>query len=215
MNWKELLEFEKKRDYYKRLKEFVTAQQLRKDIRILPEKDLIFNALKLTPLEKVKVVILGQDPYPTFGQAHGLAFSVPNGHGFPGSLSNIFKEVSRSLNVRPKDSTDLTRWTEQGVLLLNAILTVQEGRPSSHANKGWEELTNRILFTINKERKNVVYMLWGLYAQKKANFIDKKENLILKSPHPSPLAKGFIGNNNFRDCNQYLKEHGQKEIDWR
>lgn len=214
MNWKELLEFEKKRDYYKRLKEFVTAQQLRKDIRILPEKDLIFNALKLTPLEKVKVVILGQDPYPTFGQAHGLAFSVPNGHGFPGSLSNIFKEVSRSLNVRPKDSTDLTRWTEQGVLLLNAILTVQEGRPSSHTNKGWEEFTDRVIEVVNKEQ-NIVFLLWGNYAKAKGNKIDRKRHLVLTAPHPSPLARGFVGCNHFRDCNTYLKEHGKEPIDWR
>jgi len=214
MNWKELLEFERKRDYYKRLKEFVTAQQLRKDIRILPEKDLIFNALKLTPLEKVKVVILGQDPYPTDGQAHGLAFSVPNGQGFPGSLSNIFKEVSRSLNVRPKDSTDLTRWTEQGVLLLNAILTVQEGRPSSHANKGWEEFTDRVIEVVNKEQ-NIVFLLWGNYAKAKGNKIDRKKHLVLTAPHPSPLARGFVGCNHFRDCNQYLVQHGKEPIDWR
>ncbi len=214
MNWKELLEFERQRDYYKRLKEFVTAQQLRSDISVLPEKSLIFNAFKLTPLEKVRVVILGQDPYPNKEHAMGLAFSVPNGKGFPGSLANIFKEVSRSLNVRPKDSPDLTRWAAQGVLLLNSVLTVQEGKPASHANRGWEEFTDRVIETLNKGQ-NIVFLLWGNYAKQKGAKIDRKKHLVLTAPHPSPLARGFIGCNHFRDCNKYLEEHGITPIDWR
>lgn len=184
---------------------------------ILPAGSKIFHAFDCCPLDKVKVVILGQDPYHGPGQAHGLSFSVPDGVSAPPSLQNIMKEITRSTGVACLPSGDLTRWAKQGVLLLNAILTVEAGKAGSHRNQGWELFTDEVLRQVNNRGKNVVFLLWGNYARSKANLIDAEKHLVLQSVHPSPLSayQGFIGNNHFLLANNYLIEHGLNPIDWK
>ena len=182
---------------------------------IYPAPANIFNAFNLCPLDKVKVVIIGQDPYHEPGQAHGLCFSVLPPTPIPPSLVNIYKEIQNDLGHPSVTHGDLTSWAEQGVLLLNATLTVRAHAAASHAGKGWEQFTDAVIRAVSS-RENIVYMLWGAYAQRKAEFVNPDKNLILKSVHPSPLSasRGFFGNHHFSRANQYLMEHGQKPIEW-
>lgn len=181
-----------------------------------PKEENVFQALKLTPLEEVRVVILGQDPYHGENQAQGLAFSVPDDQKLPPSLRNIFKELSDDLGIPSPKKGDLTSWAKQGVLLLNTVLTVEAGKAGSHHNRGWEAFTDEVLKAVNRERNNVVFILWGSPAQKKASLIDESRNLILRSAHPSPLSsyRGFFGSKPFSKTNEYLRSHGLKEIRW-
>ena len=190
--------------------------------KVYPPRDLVFNALRLTPFDGVRVVILGQDPYINelngVSEAHGLCFSVREGIPTPPSLKNIFKEIQSSVyqGESRNFSTDLTCWAVQGVLLLNASLSVLAGQSNSHANLGWHKLTDNIIETISKKNEHVVFMLWGAFAQKKLPLIDNKKHLILKTSHPSPLSahRGFLGSEVFVKCNEYLEEHGRKPIVW-
>ena len=183
---------------------------------VLPEEENIFNAFNLCPLAKVKVVILGQDPYHGEGQAHGLAFSVPNGIKIPPSLRNIFKELESDLGIAPRTSGNLESWAKQGVLLLNATLTVLPNTPGSHQGLGWEEFTDSIIKQISTEKSHVVFLLWGKYAQAKASLIDAEKHLVLTAPHPSPFSAytGFFGSKHFSQTNEYLKNHTYTPIDW-
>jgi uracil-DNA glycosylase len=190
--------------------------------KVYPPRELVFNAMRLTPFDKVKVVILGQDPYINefhgIPEAHGLCFSVKEGIPVPPSLKNIFQEIGNSVyNGQPREfSTDLSRWAEQGVLLLNASLSVLAGRSNSHANLGWHRLTDNIIATISDRLEHVVFMLWGSFAQKKEPLIDRRKHLILKTSHPSPLSahRGFLGSGVFVKCNDYLRQHGEEPIEW-
>lgn len=183
---------------------------------IFPPSHLIFNAFNHTPFEQVRVVIVGQDPYHGPGQAHGLSFSVPSGVALPPSLINIFKEIQADLGIRMRGSGDLTPWADQGVLLLNATLTVQMAHAGSHQNRGWETFTDAAIAALNQHREGLVFVLWGSYAQKKGAAIDPRKHLILKSVHPSPLSahRGFFGNHQFSTINAYLQAKGQTPIDW-
>ena len=201
--------------YMKKLITFLAEQKKAGKIIYPPESD-IFNALNSTPFDKVKVVILGQDPYHGVGQAHGLCFSVPPGVKPPPSLINIFKELNKSMGMAIPEHGCLQSWAEQGVLLLNATLTVEQAQAGSHQGKGWEQFTDALIHALNNKRQHIVYLLWGAYAKKKGRFIDATNNLILKSPHPSPLSahRGFIGNNHFVQANHYLQEIGEAPICW-
>ena len=212
-NWKVVDEFEK--DYMLELSKFLKKEKLNQKI-IYPVGEKIFNAFKLTNFKNVKVVILGQDPYHGPGQAHGLSFSVEKGTKKPPSLENIFKELNNDLGIEINNFGNLEKWSNQGVFLLNSILTVEKGNPGSHANKGWENFTDKVLINLNSFKKNIVYILWGKKAQEKANFIDNKKNLIIKSPHPSPYSalNGFFGSKPFSTTNEYLKKFNIKTIDW-
>jgi len=214
-SWKEALQKEFDKDYFVKLTNFVREEYL-SGKTIYPAAKNIFNAFNLCPLDSVRVVIIGQDPYHEPGQAHGLCFSVESGVDLPPSLINIYKEIESDLGRKSITHGDLTSWAEQGVLLLNATLTVRAHAAASHAGHGWEEFTDSVIKTVAENRKNVVYMLWGSYAQKKAEFVDNKSNLILKSAHPSPLSayRGFFGNHHFSQANNYLVENGYKAIDW-
>ena len=185
--------------------------------RINPPGSLIFNAFNLCPFPSVRVVIIGQDPYHNPGQAHGLSFSVPEGVPFPPSLRNIFREIESDTGNTPYRSGDLSRWAQQGVLLLNAILTVRENSPGSHQNRGWERFTDSVIEVISERHNNVVFMLWGRYAIDKGKSIDSSRHLILTAPHPSPLSasRGFFGSRHFSSCNSYLTSKGRKPVDWR
>ena len=198
------------------LKDFL-VQEKKADKIIYPPSSLIFNALNTTPLANVKVVILGQDPYHGPNQAHGLSFSVQKGVAIPPSLRNIFHELNTDLGVVKPIHGDLTRWAEQGVLLLNAVLTVEAGQPTSHQKRGWEEFTDHVIDVLNEQRDHVVFILWGAYAQRKGQRIDQNKHLVLKAAHPSPLAAnrgGFFGCKVFSKSNNYLKQHGIEPIDW-
>jgi len=202
--------------YHQLLLEKVDA--LRQEKTIYPPPGRVFYALEQTPFEAVKVVLLGQDPYHGPGQAMGLAFSVPEEVTPPPSLRNIFKEIQNDIynGERKKFSPDLTRWARQGVLLLNAILTVEEGKPGSHRNLGWQAITDQIIEILSQKREYLVFMLWGAHAQAKQALIDTGKHLILEAPHPSPLSakRGFFGCRHFSQANQYLAEHGQAPIEW-
>ena len=213
-SWKAVLQPEFDKEYFARLTDFVRNEYRTK--QIFPPASLIFNAFDQCSFDNVKVVILGQDPYHGDGQAHGLCFSVNDGVAFPPSLINIFKEIERDLSKPSPTSGNLIRWAQQGVLLLNATLTVQAHMAGSHQNKGWEAFTDSVIHKLASEKEHLVFMLWGSYAQKKGEFIDSKKHLVLKSVHPSPLSayRGFIGNNHFSLANKYLKETGQHEIIW-
>ncbi len=213
-SWKEQLKDEFEKDYFAKLTSFVRDEYKTK--QIFPPAKLIFNAFEHTPFDQVKVVILGQDPYHNDGQAHGLSFSVPDGMQTPPSLVNIFKEINRDLGLSIPKSGNLTRWANQGVLLLNATLTVQAHMAGSHQKKGWEAFTDAAIRKLAEGRENLVFILWGAYAQKKAAFIDPTKHLILKSVHPSPLSahNGFFGNNHFSETNKYLVSKGLKPIEW-
>ncbi len=214
-SWKQRIESEFQKDYMKDLKSFLKSQRDAKKT-IYPKGDQYFEALNLTPFQKVKVVIIGQDPYHGPGQAHGLSFSVQDGVRFPPSLQNIFKELQSDLLVEKPMSGNLQKWSEQGVLLLNAVLTVEDGNAGAHQGKGWELFTDSIIHALNKEKENLVFILWGSYAQKKGAFIDRKKHLVLESVHPSPLSshRGFFGSKPFSKANAYLKANGLDPIDW-
>jgi len=214
-SWKDALKDEFGKDYFVKLTEFVRGEYL-SGKTIYPAAKNIFNAFNLCPLSDVKVVIIGQDPYHEPGQAHGLCFSVENGVAFPPSLINIYKEIESDLGHKSITNGDLSSWARQGVLLLNSTLTVQAHDAASHSGKGWETFTDAVIRAVNENRKNVVYLLWGSFAQKKADFVDSANNLILKSAHPSPLSayRGFFGNHHFSRANEYLIEKGQTPIDW-
>lgn len=213
-SWKQFLASEFNAPYFDKLTEFVRNEYKTK--LTFPPASLIFNAFDQCPLDSVKVVIIGQDPYHDNGQAHGLCFSVNDGVAFPPSLLNIFKEIERDLGKQKPESGNLIRWAQQGVLLLNATLTVQAHAAGSHQNRGWEQFTDAVIQKLANEKQELVFMLWGSYAQKKGAFIDSKRHLVLKSVHPSPLSayRGFIGNNHFSMANAYLRTKGKSEINW-
>ena len=212
--WKTALQEEFEKDYFKGLTAFVRNEYSTK--LTFPPASLIFNAFDQCPFDKVKVVIIGQDPYHGDGQAHGLCFSVNDGVSYPPSLLNIFKEIDRDLHKPAPASGNLTRWAQQGVLLLNATLTVQAHMAGSHQGKGWETFTDAVIHKLATEKEHLVFLLWGSYAQKKGAFIDSTHHLVLKSVHPSPLSayRGFIGNNHFSLANQYLKDKNISGIEW-
>lgn len=215
-SWKNHLQGEFDQEYMKVLKSFLKDEKTAKRKVIFPPGKEIFAAMNNTPFEKVKVVILGQDPYHGPGQAHGLCFSVRPSVPLPPSLQNIFKELAQDLGVHNGEHGCLNYWAEQGVLLLNSVLTVVQGQAGSHQGKGWERFTDAVIEQLNENRKGVVYMLWGSYAQKKGQIIDRENNLVLQSPHPSPLSahRGFFGNGHFSQANDYLIAQGLEPIDW-
>lgn len=199
---------------FAQLAEYVRAEYSR--TTVFPPAGKIFAAFDICPFSKVKVVIIGQDPYHDIGQAHGLAFSVPKGILFPPSLRNIFKEISQDLNTPPPTDGDLTRWAEQGVLLLNSSLTVRAHTPASHSTIGWERVTDAAIAALSAGREHIVFLLWGAHARRKAELIDRSKHLILEAPHPSPLSasRGFFGCRHFSKTNEYLTAHGIEPIKW-
>ena len=213
--WNEILAEEMQKDYYQELQAFV--QKRRAEVRVFPEEKNVFNALELTPFESVKVVILGQDPYHGFGQAHGLSFSVQKGIPLPPSLKNIYKELQEDIGGGLPTEGDLSHWAKQGVLLLNTVLTVEEGNANSHKGKGWERLTNRLIESLNELKHPVIFILWGKPAQDKEKLITNQNHVILKAPHPSPLSayRGFFGSKPFSKVNDILIQQGQTPIFWK
>lgn len=213
-SWKEKLTDEFEKPYFKELTDFV-RQEYKTQV-CYPPGNLIFNAFNLCPFDQVKVVIIGQDPYHGPGQAHGLCFSVNDGIPFPPSLQNIFKEIQADLGKEVPVSGNLTRWAEQGVLLLNATLTVRAHQAASHQRHGWEEFTDAVIRKLSQERDHLVFILWGTYAQKKGAVIDRERHLVLTSAHPSPLSAyhGFFGNKHFSLTNAYLEQYGKTPINW-
>lgn len=214
-SWREHIGAEFEKPYFSALTDFVRHEYT--TTTCYPPGSLIFNAFNLCPFGRVKVVIIGQDPYHEPGQAQGLSFSVPEGVPFPPSLQNIFKEIQLDLGKPMPPTGDLTRWAEQGVLLLNATLTVRAHQAASHQRHGWEQFTDAAIHALNAERENLVFILWGGYARSKAQLIDHSRHLVLESVHPSPLSAnrgGWFGNHHFSQCNAYLREHGEQEIDW-
>jgi uracil-DNA glycosylase len=214
-SWKSHLQDEFQQAYMQELRAFL-LQRKQQGAVVYPPGPLIFNALDSTPFDRVKVVILGQDPYHGPRQAHGLCFSVQDGVQAPPSLVNIFKEIESDLGVPCSSRGNLQGWAQQGVLLLNAVLTVEQGLAGSHQGKGWERFTDRVVAELNQRRQNLVFLLWGSYAAKKGDAIDPKRHLVLKAPHPSPLSarRGFFGCRHFSHANGYLQEHGIEPIRW-
>ena len=214
-SWKEALSAEFKQPYMQQLGDFL-RQEKQQGKQIYPEGSLIFNALNLTPLPTVKVVILGQDQYHGAGQAHGLSFSVPEGVAIPPSLLNIYKELQRDLNIPLAKHGCLQSWAEQGVLLLNTTLTVEQGLAGAHAKAGWQRFTDCIIDCVSAQQAHVVFMLWGAHARSKGARIDASKHLLLNSAHPSPLSayRGFLGNGHFSQCNKFLQRTGQTPIQW-
>ena len=212
--FKTIVEIESQKEYYQKLHQIIEKEYETKTI--YPPKQQIFRALNLCDFDDIKVVILGQDPYHGPGQAHGLCFSVNDGVPFPPSLVNIFKEIKADIGTDAPATGNLTRWAEQGVLLLNATLTVRAHQAGSHQNRGWETFTDAAIRALAEEKENLVFILWGSYAQKKGAFIDRNKHLVLTSAHPSPLSayNGFFGNKHFSRTNDYLKAHGETEIAW-
>ena len=216
-SWKEVLEAEFDKEYMIKLRSFLQSQQEQKRL-IYPENGLIFNAFKHTPFNKVKVVIIGQDPYHGANQAHGLSFSVQKGVPIPPSLQNIFKELqSEYLDFQFPKHGDLSSWADQGVLLLNATLTVEATKAGSHQKQGWEQFTDQVIQLLSEQRKGIVFLLWGKYAQAKAGLIDQNKHLVLMATHPSPFSayNGFFGCNHFIKTNEFLEKNGEKGIDWK
>ena len=213
-DWLPVIEEETKKDYYKKLYLFLKEEYARQII--YPKSDDIFNALHLTPLSKVKVVILGQDPYHEPGQAEGLSFSVPKGEKLPPSLQNIYKELQDELGCYIPTSGSLRKWAKQGVLLLNTLLTVRAHEAFSHKGRGWEYFTDALIRAVNKEDRPIVYLLWGKAARDKKEMLSNPKHLILESAHPSPLSahRGFMGNGHFKRANEFLTAHGAEPIDW-
>lgn len=213
--WKEKLRDEFNKQYFVNLSEFVRKEY--QTTRIFPPGSLIFNAFNLCPFDSVKAVIIGQDPYHGPGQAHGLCFSVREGIDFPPSLLNIFREIESDLGYKTHATGNLERWAAQGVLLLNATLTVRAHLAGSHQRKGWEEFTDAVIRILNRDKDHLVFFLWGAYAQKKGESIDRGRHLVLESVHPSPLSasRGFFGNKHFSRCNTWLSDHGIDPVDWR
>lgn len=213
-SWKRALADEFGKPYFKQLTEFVKGAYMTKTV--YPPPRFIFNALDSAPFDEVKVVILGQDPYHGPGQAHGLCFSVPDGVKIPPSLRNIYKEIQEDLWLPIPESGNLQHWADQGVLLLNATLTVEGGKAGSHQNRGWETFTDAVIRTLSEKREGLVFMLWGAYARKKADLIDGSKHLILTAAHPSPLSahNGFFGCRHFSQANAWLEQRGQDGIEW-
>lgn len=213
-SWKKQLAEEFEKPYFAQLTEFVRSEY--STGTIYPPAKLIFNAFDHCPFDKVKVVIIGQDPYHGAGQANGLCFSVNKGIAMPPSLVNIFKEIAADTGKPMPTDGDLTRWSDQGVLLLNATLTVRAGNAGSHQRRGWEEFTDAAIRILAEKRENIVFILWGSYAQRKGAFIDRNKHLVLTSPHPSPLSAyaGFFGNHHFTLTNDFLVKNGKEPIDW-
>lgn len=213
-SWKRELAAEFEKEYFAKLTGFVRNEYA--TTTVYPPAKLIFNAFDHCPFDKVKVVIIGQDPYHGVGQANGLCFSVNKGIAMPPSLVNIFKEIAADTGKPIPTDGDLTRWSDQGVLLLNATLTVRAGNAGSHQKRGWEEFTDAAIRVLAEKRKNLVFILWGSYAQRKGAFIDRERHLVLTSPHPSPLSAyaGFFGNHHFTLTNDYLTKHGETPIEW-
>ncbi|MEP3246542.1 MAG: uracil-DNA glycosylase [Sneathiella sp.] len=214
-SWLKVLASEFEKDHMKNLRAFL-EQEKRAGKVIFPEGKNIFTAFDCTPFQTVKVVILGQDPYHGPGQAHGLSFSVRDGVRTPPSLQNMYKEINRDLGLPIPKHGNLQNWAEQGVLLLNSVLTVEQAKAASHQGRGWEEFTDAVVSALNKERDRLVFLLWGSYAQKKGKVIDRNRHLVLTSPHPSPLSahRGFLGNGHFSKANEYLERTHQTPIDW-
>ncbi len=214
-SWLEVLGDEFEKPYMGELRSFLLAEKQAGKL-IFPPGNLIFSALNRCPFPRVKVVILGQDPYHGPGQAHGLSFSVPPGVDPPPSLLNIFKEMETDLGIRPPFHGCLNSWAEQGVLLLNSVLTVEARRAASHQGRGWEQFTDRVIAELDRTREDLVFILWGSYARKKGSFIDRRRHCVMESPHPSPLSahRGFFGSRPFSRANAYLKEAGLEEIHW-
>ncbi|OEC61257.1 MULTISPECIES: uracil-DNA glycosylase [Pseudomonadaceae] len=214
--WKEALRDEFDKPYMNALGNFLRTEKAAGK-EIYPPGPMIFNALNSTPLDQVKVVIIGQDPYHGPGQAHGLCFSVQPGVAIPPSLLNIYKELKRDLNLDMPSHGYLQSWAEQGVLLLNTSLTVERGQAGSHANQGWQPFTDRVIEVVSQHQPHLVFLLWGAHAQSKQRLIDTQKHLALRSPHPSPLSahRGFLGNGHFSRCNKFLEQHGLAPIDWR
>lgn len=213
-SWREHLSEEFEKDYFKELVGFVKEEY--SNGTVYPPGKHIFNAFNRCTFDNIKVVIIGQDPYHGPNQAHGLCFSVRDGVRFPPSLLNIFKEIKNDLGIEIPQSGNLERWADQGVLLINATLTVRAHEAGSHQKKGWEEFTDAVIKKIAEKKEGVAFLLWGAYAQKKASFVDREKNLVLESVHPSPLSasRGFFGNKHFSRINQYLEEHNKTAINW-
>ncbi len=213
-SWKEQLKGEFSQPYFKQLVEFVKDEYATQTV--YPPGGLIFNAFDQCPFDAVKVVIVGQDPYHQPGQANGLSFSVNEGIRIPPSLVNIYKELNNDLDIPIPSSGNLLHWSQQGVLLLNATLTVRANQAGSHQNRGWEQFTDAVIEQLNQEHTNLVFILWGAYAQRKGANVDRSKHLVLTSPHPSPLAahRGFFGNKHFSKTNEYLSQHGKAPIQW-
>ena len=213
-DWDLALEDEFKKDYFLKIKEFVDGEYSSKTI--YPPYEEIFNAFKLTPLANVKVVIIGQDPYHEKGQAHGLAFSTPEGHPIPRSLKNIFKEINDEYGYPIPESGCLEKWARQGVFLLNTVLTVEQGNANSHSKCGWQTFTDNVIGLLNNQEKPIVFLLWGKQAEKKKELITNPNHLVLITSHPSPFSarRGFLGSNHFIQANDFLRKNGFDEIDW-
>jgi uracil-DNA glycosylase len=214
-SWKAALNEEFEAEYINKLRSFLYSEKaLGKTI--YPTGDEIFSALNLTPLDSVKVVIIGQDPYHGPNQAHGLCFSVKPEIPLPPSLVNIYKEIHNDLGLEMPRKGFLVNWAKQGVLLLNAVLTVENGKPNSHKDKGWEKFTDKVVDILNTQKTGIIFVLWGSYAQKKGAFIDRKKHFVIESPHPSPFSahRGFFGSKPFSKINNFLKDQGQSPIDW-
>lgn len=213
-SWKKILEKEFEEDYFKKLADFVKNEY--EETTVYPPPQFIFRAFELTPFDKVKVVILGQDPYHGPQQANGLAFAVKAGIPLPPSLQNIYKEIENDLKVKPKSDSSLENWAKQGILMLNATLTVRAHTAGSHQNKGWERFTDTVVKVLTEQKENLVFILWGNYAQKKGQIIDENKHLVIKSAHPSPLSayNGFFGSKPFSQCNTYLIFSDKEPIEW-
>ncbi|MBP6455968.1 MAG: uracil-DNA glycosylase [Chitinophagaceae bacterium] len=213
-SWKAILSSEFEKTYFKNIYTFLETEKTNQK-NIFPAQEHIFNAFEYCSFDKTSVLILGQDPYHNFGQANGLSFSVPKNITIPPSLKNIFNEIKMDLNIE-NTSGDLSNWAEQGVLLLNATLTVEANKPNSHSKIGWQHFTDEIINILNEKKENFVFILWGNFAIEKSKFINEKKHLILSSPHPSPFSayKGFLGNQHFSKCNDYLIKNGKSKIDW-
>ena len=216
-SWKKELVSEFYKDYFQELKDFVKSEYANRPDSIFPKENQIFKAFDACPFENVKVVILGQDPYPTRGHAHGLCFSVePDVRPLPKSLNNIYKELETDVGISPRENGDLRHWAEQGVFMLNSVLTVREGEANSHAKKGWEKFTDAVIEKLAEKSEGIVYVLWGSKAQEKGKVVNARKNKIITSPHPSPLSsyRGFFGSKPFSQANEYLKSVGKEEIKW-
>jgi len=216
-SWDELLAPEAEADYYKALRVFLKSEYLASGVPIYPEMNNIFNAFKYTDYNSVRAVIIGQDPYHGEGQAHGLCFSVRKGVEKPPSLVNIFKEIQSDLGITPPNHGELTQWAQNGVMLLNSVLTVRAGSAGSHRGKGWEIFTDKAISLLNERKEPIVFLLWGNYARAKKSLITNKHHLILESAHPSPLSayNGFFGCKHFSKCNEFLRSLGKEEINWK
>ncbi|MFN8267420.1 MAG: uracil-DNA glycosylase [Chitinophagales bacterium] len=213
--WKQALSDEFEKSYFISLQQFLHDEKMAHKV-IYPHNSLVFNAFNSTPFRNVRVVIIGQDPYHGAGQAHGLCFSVQYGVKPPPSLVNIYKEIKADIGVNIPNHGNLQKWTEQGVFLLNAILTVEANKPASHQKKGWEEFTNAVIQKLSKEKEGLIFLLWGNFAQQKATLIETPKHIILKAPHPSPFSahSGFLGCKHFSQINDILRSKGETQIDW-